>query len=36
MSVLKDMIALIKEFYKEDSLALKKELGSDIDKYNYL
>ena len=30
-------LTLIKEYYKEDSLALKKEeLGLDIDKYNYL
>ena len=29
-------IELIKEYYKEDCLALKKELELDIDKYNYL
>ena len=34
--LIKNNLAMIKEFYKEDSLALKKELGPDIDKYNYL
>ena len=35
-NLIKNNLAMIKEFYKEDSLALNKELGSDIDKYNYL
>ena len=35
-NIIKDNLPLIKKYYKEDCLALKKELGSDIDKYNYL
>ena len=35
-NLINDNLPLIKKYYKEDCLALKKELGSDIDKYNYL
>ena len=35
-NIIKDNLPLIKKYYKEDCLALKKELGPDIDKYNYL
>ena len=35
LNIIADNAALIKKYYKDDCLALKKEHGLDIDKYNY-
>ena len=35
LNIITDNKALIKKYYRHDCLALKKEHGLDIDKYNY-